>query len=90
LRCPSRITDRRRRREEREHESHKQESQRDIVERRAPLPKRPSARQKCLAAETLQAHAADGDDVGEDQGGVGDAEDGVEGCGGAEVDGAED
>jgi len=90
MRRPSRVPHRRRLREKREHEADEQKRQRDIVERRAPFPQRPSARQERLAAEALEAHAADGDDVGEDEGGVGDVEDGVEGCGGAEVDGAQE
>lgn len=46
------------------------------------------ARQERLTAETLQADAADADNVGKEQSRVGNGLDGVEGGFGAEVDGA--
>ena len=73
--------------EEAEDEADGQEAEGDVVDQAAPAAQAPPARQEGLVAETLEAHAADGGDVGEEQGGVGERDDGVEGDVGAEVEG---
>lgn len=75
-------------REEGEDEADEEEGEREVVDRSSPFAEGPSSRQERLAAQTLQPHASDGDDVGEDQSRVRDASNCIEGDLGAEVDGA--
>ena len=86
---PIHIRQRRVRRdgEEAKHKRRDQKPERDIIDQSAPFAQAPATRQEGLVAETLEAHAADGDDVGEEQGGVGEGDDGVEGDVGAEIEG---
>ncbi len=81
---------RRRLGEKRQHETERQKRQRDIIDQSAPPAQRPAAREQLLAAETLEADGADGEDVGEEEGGVGEGDDGVEGDVGAEVEGGDE
>ena len=75
-------------REECEDEADEEEDEREVVDRTSPFAKGPSSWQERLAAQTLQPHASDGDDVGEDQSRVRDAGNRIEGDLGAEIDGA--
>lgn len=76
--------------EEAEHESYEQIRQRGIVNQPAPSSQREWSWKQRLSTPSLQAHAADADDVGEYEGGVGHGDDGIEGDFGAEVDGSKD
>lgn len=58
-------------REEAQHERNDQERQRDIIDERAVAAKGPATREEGFTAEALEAHAANGGDVGEEEGGVG-------------------
>lgn len=72
--------------EESEDEDGDQEGHRGDVDRHAKAAKRPAAWWEGFAAEPLEQDAADGDEVGRDQGGDGEGDDGAEGHGGADVD----
>ena len=76
--------------EETHDKSDGKESQSAIVADASPLPQRPSTKKQGLAADAPQTHAGDGDKVGEDEGGVGEGDDGVKGHVGAEVEGRDD
>ena len=73
--------------EEAEHEADDQKAEGDVVDQRAPFAQTPASGQEGLVAEALETHAADGGDVGEEERGVGEGDDGVEGDVGAEVEG---
>ena len=77
------------RREETHHKAHNEESQSHIVNRAAPFPQGPTAREQGLFAQALEADEADGGDVRDQQGSVGEGDDGVEGDAGAEVQGCD-
>lgn len=71
-------------------ETDEQEDERGVVDGGAPQAQRPAAWQQRLAAPPFEAHAADGRHVREDQGRVGEADDGVERNGRAEIEGRDE
>lgn len=69
--CKScRIANKHVRRPEREEESNDQEAKRQIVDDAAVLAERPTAGRQGFTADSSQTQCADGDDVGQQQGGV--------------------
>ena len=90
IRQRRRIPNKHVRRPEREEERHDQEAQRQIVDDASVSAERPAARRQGFATDSAEAQGADGDYVGEEQGGVADGENGVEGYVAAEVDAGED
>lgn len=71
--------------EEIHHEAHGQKTHGGIVDGGAPFAEGPAPRAEGFVAETFETDAADGGHVGEDEGGVGERDNGVEGDVGAEV-----
>lgn len=76
--------------EETKHEPDSQERHGGIIDRGAEFTQGPSPWQERFIAEALETDAADGRHVGEDEGGVGKGNDGVEGDVGAEIQGRDE
>ena len=76
---------RRRRREKTKHKQRQQKHKCDGVDGRAPASEGPTRGRERFAAQTFGEDAADGENVGAEEGGEGEGDDGVEGDGGTEV-----
>ena len=68
-----------------EDKAHDQKHESDVVDKCTPSAERPAAREQRFVTPPLETDAANGDDVGEEQGRVGEADDGAEGDFGAEI-----